>query len=176
MRELKKSTKQDLVFHSFNYGRDQKITWRDLVALHFGDAGNNNRPDGGSTGGYLTGFAAPEILGGNETKVSILDWRSWKLDRPAKGTNGTESQAIFEAEDKGWKCRLLWNLLNGEELTRSNAPKPAASVESLLITDSRGLYDAITSSDSPLLGMNNSRTGIEATAVQKGFEMMASAI
>ena len=169
MKELKKTAKEDMVFHSFNYGREKKLAWHELVAVHFGDAGNNNRPDGGSTGGYITGFATPEILAGAEAKVTVLDWRSWKLDRAAKGTNGTESQAIFEAEDKGWKCRLFWALLNGKELTRSNAATLASSMESLLITDSRGLYDAITSSDSPLLGMNNARTGIEATAIQKGL-------
>ena len=135
------------------------------MGLQFGDAGNNNRPCGGETGGYITGFAAPEILNGQETKVSILDWRSWKLDRPAKGTNGTEGQAVYEAEDKGWKCRIFWVLMYGKELTRSNAKDLAC----LMVTDSRGLYDAITSSDSPMLGMNNSRTGIEATAVQKGL-------
>ena len=69
------------------------------------------------------------------------------------------------AEDKGWKCRIFWVLMYGKELTRSNAKDLAC----LMVTDSRGLYDAITSSDSPMLGMNNSRTGIEATAVQKGL-------
>ena len=41
--------------------------------------------------------------------------------------------------------------------------------ESLLVTDSRGVYDAISASDSPLLGMVNARTGVEAMAVQKGI-------
>ena len=44
-----------------------------------------------------------------------------------------------------------------------HAKELASKTESLLVTDSRGLYDAISSSDSPLLG-----TGVEASAIQKG--------
>ena len=166
LKELRKTAKEDLVFHSFNYNQETEITWDKLVAVHlFGDAGHNNRPDGGAAGGYITGFADPHILNGKEAKMSILDWRSWKLDRPVKGTNGSESQGVYEDD---WKCRIFWSLINGQELTRSNAKQLASMTESLLVTDSRGLYDAIASSDSPLLGMNNSRTGLETTAVQKG--------
>ena len=132
------------------------------------NAGHNNRPDDGATGGYITGFADPDILQGKEAKMSAMDWRSWKLDRPVKGTNGSECQGVYEAEDKGWKCRPFWALINGQELTRTNAKALASKMESLLVTDSRGLYDAISSSDSPLLGMSNSRTGVEASAIQKG--------
>ena len=171
LKEMKKTAKEDLYFHAFNFGRttEEKLTWKDVVAVHFGDAGHKSRGDGSSTGGYITGFAEPCILQGAEAKMSIIDWRSWKLDRPAKGTNSTESQGLYEAEDRGWRVRLLWAILNGEELNRKNAVELAASMESLLVTDSRGLYDSVTSSESPLLGMANSRTGVEVAAIQKAL-------
>ena len=168
MRELRKTAKEDMVFHAFNYGRAVRLKWNELIGLHFGDAGLNNRPCGGSTGGYVTGFADPSILQGVEAKVTILDWRSWRLDRPSKGSNGAEGQAIYDTEDKGWKNRLFWAILNGEKLTRSNSNELASKMESLLIMDSRGCYDAITTSDSVLLGMNNARTGVEMLHVQRG--------
>ena len=59
--------------------------------------------------------------------------------------------------------------MNGEVLNRTNATSLASSMESLLVTDSKGLYDAITSSESPLLGMVNSRTGVEVAAIQKAL-------
>ena len=34
--------------------------------------------------------------------------------------------------------------------------------------DNRGCYDALSNSDSPLLGMNSAKTGIELMAVQRG--------
>lgn len=168
MRELRKTAKEDMVFHAFNYGRAVRLKWNELIGLHFGDAGLNNRPCGGSTGGYVTGFADPSILQGVEAKVTILDWRSWRLDRPSKGSNGAEGQAIYDTEDKGWKNRLFWAILNGEKLTRSNSNELASKMESLLIMDSRGCYGAITTSDSVLLGMNNARTGVEMLHVQRG--------
>ena len=168
MRELRKTAKEDLVFHAFNYGRTVRLKWNELIGLHFGDAGLNNRPCGGSTGGYVTGFADPSILQGVEAKVTILDWRSWRLDRPSKGSNGAEGQAIYDTEDKGWKNRLFWAILNGEKLTRSNCNDLTSKMESLLIMDSRGCYDAVTTSDSVLLGMNNARTGVEMLHVQRG--------
>ena len=171
LKEMKKTAKEDLYFHSFNFGKDEseKLTWKDLVAVHFGDAGHKSRGDGSSTGGYVTGFAELSILQGAEAKMSIIDWRSWKLERPAKGANSAESQGLFEAEDRGWRVRLLWSIMNGEILSRTNATSLASSMESLLVTDSKGLYDAITSSESPLLGMVNSRTGVEVAAIQKAL-------
>ena len=171
LKEMKKTAKENLYFHLFNFGKDEseKLIWKDLVAVHFGDAGHKSRGDGSSTGGYVTGFAEPSILRGSEAKMSVIDWRSWKLDRPAKGTNSTESQGLFEAEDRGWRVRVLWSIMNDEVLNRTSATSLASSMESLLVTDSKGLYDAITSSESPLLGMANSRTGVKVAAIQKAL-------
>ena len=169
MRELRKTAKEDLVFHTFSED-GRPIDWRDVIALHFGDASQHNRPCGGSTGGYVTGFTNQTILRGCESKVSLIDWRSWKLDRPAKGSNSAEGQAIYETEDRGWKNRLFWAIINGEILTRKNADELASQIESLLVMDSRGCYDAITLSDSVMLGMANSRTGLEMLHVQQGTD------
>ena len=45
----------------------------------------------------------------------------------------------------------------------------ALSMESLWVTDSKGLYDAVSSSESPLLGMANSCAGVEVAAIQKAL-------
>lgn len=168
LKELKKTSKVGMVFHAFNAMRQNKLAWTDIVMLHFGDAGHINRPDGGSTGGYVTGISTPEILEGKESKMSVIDWRSWKLDRPSKGSNGSESQAIYEAEDRGWRCRLMWSLLYGMKLQRGKAEELTAMIESLLIMDSRGVYDATTMSESSFCGMNNARSGVEAMSIQRG--------
>ena len=166
IKEMKKSSKDGLILHSFS---NERLHWTDVIFLHFGDAARNNRQDGGDTGGFIVGVASPHILNGKESRVSIVDYRSWKLDRPVRGSNGSEAQSLYETEDKGWKCRLFWSILYGQKLTRTNADSLAAMVESLLITDSRGCYDALQNSESPLLGMNNSKTGVELMSVQRGI-------
>ena len=163
VKELKKTSKDGLTFHSFE-GED--LTWQTVVFLHFGDAARNNRVDGGDTGGFITGVASPRILEGHEALVSVVDYRSWKLDRPVRGSNGSEAQSLYECEDKGWKSRLFWSLLYGRKLLRGNQDQLAACVESLLITDSRGCYDSLSNNDSPLLGMSNAKTGVELRSVQ----------
>ena len=40
--------------------------------------------------------------------------------------------------------------------------------ESLLVMDSRGCFDALTTNDSVMLGMSNARTGVEMLHVQQG--------
>lgn len=165
VKELKKSSQDNLIFHSFA-GEDRN--WKNIVFLHFADAAQRNRPDGSDTGGYITAISSSRILEGLESRMSILDYRYFKLDRPTKGSNGAEGQAIFECEDKGWKARLFWSILYGETLGRTNADALASLVESLLIMDSRGCFDALSNSDSSLLGMNNSRTGVEMMSVQRG--------
>ena len=168
MRELRKTSKEDLVMHSFNASRKQKLRWNYLIAVHFADAGLNNRPCGGATGGHVSCLSDPSVLTGAESKMSMIDWRSWKLERPSKGSNGAEGQAIYEGEDRGWRLRLFWALLNGEQLTRQNSNRLASMTESLLVMDSRGCFDALTTNDSVMLGMSNARTGVEMLHVQQG--------
>eukprot|EP00435_Cladocopium_sp_Y103_P049949 s497_g15.t1 len=166
VKELQKTSKDGLIFHSFS---GEKLRWRDVVFLHFGDAAKRNRVDGSDTGGFITGISSPQILQGSEARMSIVDYRSFKIDRPVKGSNGSEGQALYECEDKGWKARLFWGLLYGCKLLRANSDHITSQVESLLITDSRGVYDCLSNSDSPLLGMSNAKTGVELMAVQRGL-------
>ena len=97
-----------------------------------------------------------------------MDYKSWKLDRPVRGSNGSAAQAMYVGEDLGWKSRIAWALLYGEQLVRGNADDLASINTSLLVTDSRGVYDAVNNSESPLCGMSSARTGIEVQAVQRG--------
>ena len=168
LKDMKKTSTVGLTFPAFNSGRSQPFSWKDMVMLHFGDASQHNRPDGSATGGYITGFSNSDILSGNECPMSVIDWRSWRLERPTKGSNGCESQAVYETEDRGWKCRIIWKLLYEPFLIRGDQDSAAASIESLLIMDSRGLYDAITLSETAFCGMSSARTGTEAMAIQRG--------
>ena len=65
--------------------------------VHWGDAGHKNRSDAQSTGGYVSGITCPEIMEGKQCKVSLMDWRSWKLRRNSMGSNGSEGHSILEA-------------------------------------------------------------------------------
>lgn len=135
IKELKKSSQDNLIFHSF---ANEQLDWNQVIFIHFSDAGRGNRLDGGDTGGYISCVCSRQILTGKEALTSILDYKSWKLDRPVRGSNGSEAQALYVAEDAGWKLHVFWALLFGHQLVRGNADDLAATVESLLVMDSRG--------------------------------------
>ena len=168
LKEMKRTSTVGLTFPAFNVRRAEPFSWEDMVMLHFGDAAQSNRHDGGSSGGYITGMSVADILGGAECPMSVIDWRSWRLERATKGSNGCEAQALYEAEDRGWRCRILWSLLYSPYFHRGEQDKMAAKIESLLIMDSRGLYDAVTLSETALCGMSSAKTGTEAMAIQAG--------
>ena len=163
-KEMKKTSLEGLIYHAF----PGKPDWRDVVFVHFVDAARGNRHDGTDTGGMITGVSVQSILDGKESLLSVVDYKSWKLDRPVRGSNGSEAQAMYVGEDLGWKSRIAWALLYGEQLVRGNADDLASINTSLLVTDSRGVYDAVNNSESPLCGMSSARTGIEVQAVQRG--------
>ena len=168
VRDMRKSSKENLVFHNFNFGKEKRMKYTDLIFAHWGDAGHNNRPTGGSTGGYVTGITVPQILSGKESPVTIVDWRSWKLRRPARGTNCSEAQGIAESEDKGWRCRLFFALLYGHDLIRGEADKLTALFTSFLIMDSRGCYDLLVGNESLAMSMEDSKAAIDLLHVQHG--------
>ncbi|CAE7365335.1 GIP [Symbiodinium natans] len=168
-KELRKSAKEDLVFHNFHDCQEVDITYKDVIFLHWGDAGHKNRPDHSSTGGYVTGMSVPSIMHGKESPVSILDWRSWKLRRPAIGTNSSEGQAICEAENKGWRCRLFWALLHGHELKHGQADVLTSMFISLLITDSRGCYDMLASNESLGMAGEDAKTSVDLLSAKHGL-------
>ena len=150
-------TAKDIAFHSFNYGKKKPEMWNwyGMVFLNWGDASHKNRSNFHSTGGVVTGISTPRILEGYETQVSLLNWKSWKLKRVAAGSNGSEAQAIAEAEDCGWQARLLWAMSYGTELKRSNADELTSMCLSFLIMDSGGCYDSLTITEIPGMSMSS---------------------
>ena len=172
VKDMKKTAKDDLTFHAFNFGRKMKdrLTFRDLVFLQWGDASHKNKTNNYSTGGLVVGISTPEIHKGIESPVSVVDWRSWKLKRVVAGSNSSESQAIFEAEDKGFRARLIFALLYGLKLRRNNSESLAATFLSFLIMDSRGCYDALTNTETPGLSMENARSSVDILGISQGLE------
>ena len=168
LKELKKTAKEDIVFHNFNLGRQEKLSYSDLVFCHWGDAAQKNRPGKGSTGGYITGLTTTEVLRGKECLISLIDWRSWRLRRVIAGSNSAEGQAIAECENKGWRTRVFWSLMYNNKLTRTNAESLAASCLSLLIMDSRGCYDALVTNESLGTSIDDARASIDMIGVQQG--------
>ena len=77
-----------------------------------GDQAHNNRPDGSSTGGLITFLGGPELLQRDPGPMTMIAWKTWKLQRVAISSNDAEIQGMVESEDNNFRTRLLWSELN----------------------------------------------------------------
>ena len=150
--------------------------WTELVVISMGDQAHTNRPRGDSTGGMVTMIAGPESLLGKVCPMTLVAWRTWKLQRKSISSNDAEVQSILEAEDQNFRVRLVWTELHGASRRgdpRENlvfvAEQQILQVRGVLCTDSRGGYDAVEVNESPLLGLSNLRAALQAFQLRENL-------
>ena len=156
------------------YGFQRGIDpWQEIATIVWSDASQGNRPNKSSTIGYVAGYAPREILDGSEEAVALVTWRSTKAPRDSLGSNGSEVQAITAGEDIVFLLRTLWYEVHGGVLTRGTVESQIRdNTEGCLVTDSRGVFDAMTRNLSSLHGLRSSRGGFELTvAVQQALRI-----
>ncbi|CAE7237210.1 RE1 [Symbiodinium pilosum] len=98
-----------LKIHSF---RDAE--WLDAVC--WADAAWANRPDGkSSTEGIVLGFSSPNLAKGALAPVSLMLWRSSKIDRTCRSPACAETKGVVNGEDDLYHLRYLWSEINHPE-------------------------------------------------------------
>jgi hypothetical protein len=125
-------------------------TLENLVFVSPQDAGWASRADASSQAGNLILVAAPGILDGAEVTVNLLDWATAKIKRVCRSSLGCETMSAVQAMDAleyylclvhqmwyGWTCRQFQQALTSHELLHRSA----------LVTDCRGLYSHLMSSN-----------------------------
>jgi hypothetical protein len=125
-------------------------TLKGLVFVSPQDAGWASRADASSQAGNLILVAAPGILDGAEVSVNLLDWATAKIKRVCRSSLGCETMSAVQAMDAleyylclvhqmwyGWTCRTFQQALTSQELLHKSA----------LVTDCRGLYSHLMSSN-----------------------------
>ncbi|CAK0810363.1 unnamed protein product, partial [Prorocentrum cordatum] len=138
VKDMRKSASQVIKSHRF-----ENYDWHELWMVQWADASDKLRPDGSKTGGLVTGLSTLDFANGSMANVSILGWRSFKLPRKISGSNNNETQSTAFGDEMLWLTSCM------------------------LITDSRGIYDAILKSESPQLGMRSFRSGEEARGIKE---------
>ena len=93
--------------------------------------------------------------------------RSFKLPMKIAGSNNGETQATAFADESLWFARLVWSEMHGAPMRRWHLAEAVRQVGGMLITDSRGIFDALTRSESPQLRLRSSRTSEEARSIQR---------
>ena len=145
--------------------------WQDAVIVTLADQAHSNRAKGDSTGGLLTMVGGPDHLNGYAGRLTIVGWRTWKLQRKAISTNDAEVQAMLEGEDSNYRARYLWAQINGYDPSTNllgAANHVMKYVKGIVGTDSKGGFDAVMKA--PLLGLSNIRSSLQAYQLREHLE------
>ena len=156
--------------------------WNQLVFITMGDQAHANRPNGDSTGGIVSMIAGPESINGAVCPMMLTAWRSWKLRRKAIASNDAEIQAVLEGEDQNFRIRLLWTEIHGGGFLRGDpredlvtaTEKQVVQIKGIICTDSRGGYDAVEVHESPLLGLSNLRSALQAFQLRENLRRVGA--
>ena len=125
-------------------------------------------PDGSRSRGYAITLASEKLFGhGQDDDVSVMAWRSFKLPRKIAGSNNGETQALAFADESLWLVRLALSEMHAASMRRWHLDETVRQVGGMLITYPRGIFDALTRSESPQLRFRSSRTGEGARGIKE---------
>ena len=123
------------------------ITPEQVTFVAWSDAAVGNRPDYGSTGGYLICATTPGMSQGEQAAVTPISWRSGRLKRVARSSLAAETQAASEAEEELMLVRMQWKEMLGYDVNLRNPGTEIRSIPGILVTDAKSLYDVLHKED-----------------------------
>ncbi|CAK0903294.1 unnamed protein product [Prorocentrum cordatum] len=140
----------------------------ELAVVGWGDAAFGNRVDGKSTEGRVLGIVPVSFLAGEETGVSLISWRSGKVERTCRSPPSAEVSATVNTEDEVTYVRFLLAELSGWKPDLRDPWAQVRKVQECLITDSKNLYDRLRCPEKRM-GGKEFRTGLELLALRDGI-------
>lgn len=130
------------------------------------DASWASRPDSSSQGGYYVFVLDQGGLDGEARPLICLDWGSRKLPRVCRSSLSAEAQACANAVDRlEWCVNMLVGIL-APQLQVGSSEAYDFLPRHVVVTDSRGLYDA-SQSQTAGLGIQDKRTAIEVMIINE---------
>lgn len=138
------------------------------ILVTYTDASWACRADGSSQGGQLTVLADKSILSGERSYFSILSWQSRKLVRKARSSTSAEVQMEANATDSHeFIKQTLLEWFNKERFLPHQTDQIMHKVPSVLILDSKNLYDALSRIQTSGLQLEEKRTAIEVLTIRE---------
>eukprot|EP00435_Cladocopium_sp_Y103_P060805 s110_g22.t1 len=145
----------------------------EVCFVAWSDAALGNRPNGGSTGGYVVAATSPDLLEGKPATLNFVAWRSGRLPRVARSSLAAEVQAFSEAEEELMWCRLQWAEMCGKNVPLKQPETIVASVKGVMVTDAKSLYDVIQKGDQATsgMGLKEKYSALEIMSVVQRLEL-----
>ncbi|CAK0870312.1 unnamed protein product [Prorocentrum cordatum] len=140
-----------------------------LVPVEWSDSSEANRPDGKSTKGLVAGLAPLKILKGDETDVSVISWKSGKIDRGCRSSAACETRSAVDAEDELFGIKLQWLEILGNNIDWRSPEGVLRRLPGAVVVDSKGLHDELQTTVYTFRGKEK-RTDVEATTLKEGTQ------
>ena len=122
------------------------------------DAAKQNRCDGSSTAGIVIGASSLNLLQGSVESVSLLAWHSSKITRICRSPGSSEAIAAVNAEDLLYFVRFQFQEMLGSKVNVRNINEVVNQVAGCVITDSRNVYDKLSTEVLCMRELRNERT------------------
>ena len=137
------------------------------------DAALGNRPNGGSTGGYVVAATSKAMLDGKRAKLNFVSWKSGRLHRIARSSLAAEVQAFSECEEELMFTRLQWSEMIGIDYPTSQPQQSVKQIPGAIVTDARSLYDIVLKGDqnSSGLGLRDKYASLEVLSILQRLKM-----
>ncbi|CAK0848438.1 unnamed protein product [Prorocentrum cordatum] len=140
-----------------------------LVPIEWSDPSDSNRPDGKSTKGLIAGMAPLKILKGDETDVSLVSWKSGKIDRGRRSSVACGTRSAVDAEDELFGIKLQWLEMLGNSIDWRNPEDTLAKLPGAVVVDAKGLYDKLQTTVYTFRGKKK-RTDVGAMSLKEGTQ------
>ncbi|CAK0871003.1 unnamed protein product, partial [Prorocentrum cordatum] len=140
-----------------------------LVPVEWSDSSEANRPDGKSTKGLVAGLAPLKILKGDEADVSLISWKSGKIDRGCRSSVACETRSAEDAEDELFGIKLQWLEILGNNVDWRNPEGILRRLPGAVVVDSKGLHDKLQTTFYTFRGREK-RTDVEAMTLKEGTQ------
>ena len=138
------------------------------ILITYTDASWACRQDESSQGGQLTLLADMGILQGKRSEYSLLSWQSRKLSRVARSSTSAEVQMASNATDTHeFSKQVLLEWFNPQKLDYREMEMHMQKVPSVLIMDSKNLYDAMSRIETSGLQLEEKRVAIEILSIRE---------
>ena len=144
---------------------------RDPVLVTYTDASWATRRDLSSQGGQLTVLMESKVLKGQRGKFSVICWSSKRLRRVARSSTSAEVQMCGNAVDTHEFSKLSYiDMLSSRILNLRQADQYLQEFPSVLVCDSRNVYDGLAKVETSGLHMEEKRAAIELLGIKERFE------
>ena len=73
--------------------------------------------------------------------MSVISWRSGRIDRVCRSATCAETRAIVDLEDDLFALRWQWSGMSGNSVMENSPDERARLVPGACVKDSKGLHD-----------------------------------